>query len=137
MNENVYCHSIFVLGNLWLYSQIFGSEPSPDGSEDSIDSVNSVESTGNPFIDEKDSSPITNEKPKPPPKKRNSDETGTKLNDGKPVTPTKPPPLSSKAYRAPPPPNKPAPATRPRVKAIIVSSKMCLFVDCKIMLYIH
>ncbi|XP_020604145.1 rho GTPase-activating protein 26-like isoform X2 [Orbicella faveolata] len=103
------------------FNTIFGPD-SPDGSENSTDTFNSVESTGNPFIDEKDSSPIANEKPKPPPKKRNSDETGTKLSDGKPVTPTKPLPLPSKAYRAPPPPNKPAPATKPRVKAIIVSN---------------
>ena len=106
-------------------------------SENSTDSSNSVEITGNPFIDEKDSSPITNEKPKPPPKKRNSDESGTKLNEGKPVTPTKPLPLSSKAYRAPPPPNKPAPATKPRVKAIVVSSKMPYVMDCEVLLNVH
>lgn len=125
MNGKSICNVIVVLYWVtyrWFLSQIFGPEPSPDGSEDSTDSFNSVESTGNPFIDEKDSPPVTNEKPKPPPKKRNSDESGTKLNESKPVTPTKP--LTSKAYRAPPPPYKPAPATKPRVKAIIVSSKM-------------
>lgn len=117
--------------------QVFGPDASPDPTEDSTDSSNSVESTGNPFIgtgnpfiDEKDNSTITNEKPKPPPKKRNSDDSGAKLNESKPVTPTKPLPLPSKAYRAPPPPNKPAPYAKPRVKAIVLSSKQSSVMDC-------
>ncbi|XP_078371210.1 rho GTPase-activating protein 26-like isoform X2 [Oculina patagonica] len=109
------------------FNTVFGPDASPDPTEESTDSSNSVESTGNPFtgnpfIDEKENSTITNEKPKPPPKKRNSDDSLTKLNESKPVTPTKPLPLPSKAYRAPPPPNKPAPYAKPRVKAIVVSN---------------
>ncbi|KAJ7371823.1 Rho GTPase-activating protein 42 [Desmophyllum pertusum] len=104
------------------FNTVFGADPSPVVTEDSTDSSNSVESTGNPFINEKENSKnAVYEKPKPPPKKRNSDESGTKLNESKIVTPTKPLPLPSKTHRAPPPPSKPVPATKPRVQPIIVT----------------
>ena len=114
--------------------QIFGPD-SPDSVKDSPKLTNSEPVNTNPFLndenDEEDNSSNTYEKPKPPPKKRNSDDSGTKLNDNKNVTPTKPL-LPAKGYRAPPPPaNKPVPAARPRVKAIIVSGKLpCKVENC-------
>lgn len=106
------------------FNTIFGPDPSPDSGEDSTDSSpNAVENnTGNPFLDEKENnSTAVYEKPKPLPKKRNSDEISAKSNEAKPATPSKPLPLPTKGYRAPPPPSKPAPYSRPKVKAIVVA----------------
>ena len=111
-----------------FFWQIFGPD-SPDSGKSSSNSLssNSVTINTNPFLDDEpeiSSDNITNNKPKPPPKKRNSDDSTTKLNDSRNVTPTKPLPLPTKAYRAPPPPsNKPSPAVRARVKAIVGSGK--------------
>ena len=113
---------------LSFFLQIFGPD-SPDSGKSSNNSLssNSVTINTNPFLDDEpeiSSDNITNNKPKPPPKKRNSDDSTTKLNDSRNVTPTKPLPLPTKAYRAPPPPsNKPSPAVRARVKAIVGSGK--------------
>ncbi|XP_073252515.1 rho GTPase-activating protein 26-like [Porites lutea] len=110
------------------FDAIFGPD-SPDSGKSSNNSLssNSVTINTNPFLDDEpeiSSDNITNNKPKPPPKKRNSDDSTTKLNDSRNVTPTKPLPLPTKAYRAPPPPsNKPSPAVRARVKAIVGSEE--------------
>ncbi|CAH3045582.1 unnamed protein product [Pocillopora meandrina] len=106
------------------FNTIFGPDPSPDSGEDSTDSSPIVveNNTGNPFVEEKENdSTHVYEKPKPLPKKRNSDDTGAKINEAKPVTPSKPLPLPTKGYRAPPPPNKPAPYARPKVRAIVAT----------------
>lgn len=104
------------------FSTIFGPD-SPDGLDNSPNPSNSVPVNTNPFLDDELESPSEiNEKPKPPPKKRNSDDSGAKLTENKNITPTKAL-LPSKGYRAPPPPsNKPAPAVRTKVKAAVVSN---------------
>lgn len=125
--------NLLLLRITWLFSQIFGPDPSPDSGEDSTDSSPIVveNNTGNPFLEEKDNdSTHVYEKPKPLPKKRNSDDTGAKINEAKPVTPSKPLPLPTKGYRAPPPPNKPAPYARPKVRAIVATGELPL--DSKI-----
>lgn len=117
-----------MIAYLSFFWQIFGPD-SPDSCKSSNNSLssNSVTINTNPFLDDEpeiSSNNITNNKPKPPPKKRHSDDSTTKLNDSRNVPPTKPLPLPTKAYRAPPPPsNKPTPAVRARVKAIVGSGK--------------
>lgn len=103
------------------FSTIFGPD-SPDGIKDKPNSTNSVPVSTNPFLeDDSENSSDINDKPTRLPKKRNSDDSGIKCNDNKNVTSSKPL-LPPKGYCAPPPPsNKPTPAARPRVKAMIVS----------------
>ena len=94
---------------------------SPDGIQDKEIPTDSAPVNTNPFLDdESDSSSWVVVKPKPLPKKRNSDNSsGTTLIESK--TPSKSF-LPPKAYCAPPPPsNKPTPAAQPRVKTVPTS----------------
>ncbi|XP_074619725.1 rho GTPase-activating protein 26-like isoform X2 [Acropora palmata] len=95
---------------------------SPDGIQDKEIPTDSAPVNTNPFLDDEsdDSSSWVVVKPKPLPKKRNSDNSsGTTLIESK--TPSKSF-LPPKAYCAPPPPsNKPTPAAQPRVKTVPTS----------------